>query len=105
MGLETVEAVGPFGMGGGEPVVHWDEAVELEPRRAALSVAGATDEAGPLQHLEVFGDGRLRERRGLCKLDDAGLAGPEALEDRPAGGDRKGGEGAAPGVGGGANPV
>jgi hypothetical protein len=66
MGLETVEAVGPFGMGAAQPVVHWDEAVELEPRRAALAVAGATDEAGPLQYLEVFGDGRLRERGGFC---------------------------------------
>lgn len=66
MGIETVETVGPFGMGAAEPVVHGDEAVELEPRRAALAVAGATDEAGPLQHLSVFGDGRLRERGGFC---------------------------------------
>jgi|ERR1019366_10772711 len=98
MGLETVEAVGPFGMRAAQPVVNWDQTLEMKPRRAALAVAGATDEAGPLQHLEVFGDGRLRERRGLCKLDDAGLAGPEALEDRPAGGVGKGGEGAAQGV-------
>ena len=98
MGLETVEAVGPFGVGVSEPVVHWDQALELKPRRAALAVTGPTDEASPFQHLEVFGDGRLRERRGFCKLDDAGLAGPEALEDRPAGGVGKGGEGAAQGV-------
>jgi hypothetical protein len=85
-------------MGASEPVVHWDQALELKPRRAALAVAGPTDEAGPLQHREVFGDGRLRERGDICKLDDAGLAGPEALEDRPAGGVGKGGEGAAQGV-------
>jgi hypothetical protein len=99
MGLETVEAVGPFGVGAAEPVVNWDETLEVKPRRTALAVAGPTNEAGPLQHLEVFGDGRLRERGGSCKLDDAGLAGPEALEDRPAGGVGKGGEGAAQGVG------
>jgi hypothetical protein len=98
MGLETVEAVGPFGMGVSEPVVHWDQARELEPRRAALAVPGPTDEAGPLQHLEVFGDGGLRERGGSCKLEDAGLAGHEALEYRPAGGVGQGGEGAAQGV-------
>jgi hypothetical protein len=98
MDLETVEAVGPFGMGAAEPVVHWDQALEVEARRAALAVAGATDEAGPLQHLEVFGDGRLRERRRFCKLDHAGLAAREALEDRSAGGVGKGGEGAAQGV-------
>jgi hypothetical protein len=98
MGLETVEAVGPFGMGAAEPVVNEDQTLEMKPCRAALAVAGPIDEAGPLQHLEVFGDGRLRERGGSCKLDDAGLAGPEALEDRPAGGVGKGGEGAAQGV-------
>jgi hypothetical protein len=98
MGLETVEAVGPFGMGASEPVVRWDQAVELKPRRAALAIATPTDEAGPLQHLEVFGDGRLRERGGFCKLDDTGLAGREALEDRSAGGVGKGGEGAAQGI-------
>ncbi len=98
MGLETVEAVGPFGMGAAEPVVHREQALELKSRRAALAVAGPADEAGPLQHLEVFGDGRLRQRGGLCELDDAGLAGREALEDRPAGGVGKGREGAAQGI-------
>src|SRR5487761_1001598 len=98
MGLETVEAVGPFGVGAAEPVVHGKEALELKSRRAALAVAGPADEAGPLQHLEVLGDGRLRQRGGLCELDDASLAGREALEDRPAGGVCKGPEGAAQGI-------
>jgi hypothetical protein len=98
MSLETVEAVGPFGMGVPEPVVYRDEALQLKPRRAALAVTGPTDEAGPLQHLEVLGDGRLSEGGGVGKLDDAGLAGPEALQDGPAGGVGEGGEGAAQGI-------
>ena len=39
MGLETVEAVGPFGMGAAQPVVHRDQAFQLKPGRAALAVA------------------------------------------------------------------
>ena len=90
MDLETVEAVGPFGMGAAEPVVHRDQALEVESRRAALAVAGAADEAGPLQHLEVFGDGRLRERGRVCKLDDAGLAAPRGARGSPGGWGRQG---------------
>ena len=37
MGLETVEAVGPFGVGAAEPVVHWEQALKLKSCRAALS--------------------------------------------------------------------
>ena len=95
MRLETVEAVGPFGVGTAQPVVHGDEAVGLEPRRATLADACTTDEAGTLQHLEVFGDAWLRERGGLCQLHDTGLSASEALEDGSAGGIGKGGEDAA----------
>ena len=98
MGLETVEAVGPFGVRAAEPVVHGEQPLELKSRRAALAVAGPADEAGSLQHLEVLGDGRLRQRGGRCELDDASFAGREALEDRPAGGIGKGREGAAQGI-------
>src|ERR1700694_2079045 len=98
MSLETIEAVGPFGMGAAEPAVHREQAVKLKSRRAALAVAGPADETGPLQHLEMLGDGRLGQRGGLCELDDASLAGREALEDRPAGGVGKRREGAAQGI-------
>ena len=83
MGLKTVEAVGPCGMCAPEPVVHRGQALKLESRRAALAVAGPTDEAGPLQDLEVLGDGRLRQRGGLCELDHASIAGRQALQDPP----------------------
>src|ERR1700688_3606119 len=98
MGLETVQAVGPFGVGASQPVVHWEQALKVKPRGAALAIAGPTDQAGPLQHLEVLGDGRLGQRGGFCELDDASLSGREALEDRPAGGVRKRPEGAAQGI-------
>jgi hypothetical protein len=70
----------------------------VKPSGAALAVAGPTDEAGPLQHLEVLGDGRLGQRGGSRELDDASLAGHEALEDRPASGVGKGREGEAQGI-------
>ena len=98
MDLKTVYAVGPFGVGAPQPVVHREQALEVKLRGPALAVAGPTDEAGPLQHLEVLGDGGLGQRGGPCELDDASLAGREALEDRPAGGVGKGRERAAQGV-------
>src|ERR1700691_1507937 len=95
MGLETIEAVGPFGMRAEEPVVHGQQTLELKSRRAALAVGAAADEPGPLQHLEVLGDCRLRQRRAHCELDRSGLAAREALKDRPASGVGKGRESAA----------
>src|ERR1700681_339166 len=95
MGVEAGEAVGPFRVRAPERVVHRAQAVELKPRWAALAVTGPADQTGSLQHLEVLGDSRLRQRRGLCEFDDASIAGREALQDRPAGGICKGREGAA----------
>ena len=87
-----------MGVGVPQPVVHWEQALEVKPRGAALAVAGPADETRPLQHLEVFGDGRLGQRGGFRELDDASLAGSEALEDRPASGVGKGREREAQGV-------
>src|ERR1700693_1673490 len=98
MSLETVEAVGPFGMRAAEPAVHREQAVELKSRRAALAVAGPARETDALQPIGMLVDGRLGQRGGLCDLDDASLPGREALEDRPAGGVGKRREGAAQGV-------
>lgn len=100
MGVETVEAVRPFGVGAAEPVVHREQALELKPRGAALTIACPADEAGPLQDLQMLGDGRLGQRRGLCKLHNPRLTRGQPLEDSPTGGIGKGGEGAAEGVSG-----
>ena len=64
---------------------HWEQAVDLQPCRAALAVATSTNEAGPFEHLEMLGDGRLRQGGCLGEFDHTGFAGCEALEDRPAG--------------------
>jgi hypothetical protein len=95
MGFETVEAVGPFPVRTAKPVIHRGQAVELKSRWAALAVTNPADQAGSLQHLEVFGDGRLRQRGGPCEFDDASVAGRETLQDRPPGGVCKGRERAA----------
>ena len=95
MGFETVEAVRPFRVRTAEPVIHWGQAVELKSRWAALAITSPADQTGSLQHLQVLGDSGLRQRGGLCEFDDASIAGREALQDRPAGGVCKGGEGAA----------
>ena len=95
MGFEPVEAVGPFRVGTAKPLVHWGQAVAMKSRRAALAVTSPADQTSSLQHLEVLGDSRLRQRGRLCEFDDASIAGREALQDRPAGGVCKGREGAA----------
>src|SRR5580700_4689694 len=59
MSIETVEAVGPLDVRATEPVVHREQAVELQSCGAALCVATPGDEAGPLKHLEVLRDRRL----------------------------------------------
>lgn len=98
MGLESVEAVGPFGMCTPEPVINRVQALELESRRAALTVAAPGYEAGALQHLEVLGDCRLRQRGGFGELDHSGFASRQALEDRSTGGVGEGSEHPAKGV-------
>jgi len=96
--IETVEAVGPFGVRAAEPVVHREQALELKSRGAAVAVAAPADQARPLQHLEVLGDRGLRQRGGARELDDAGFSRREALEDGPARGVGKCREGAAQGI-------
>src|SRR5262249_3515657 len=82
MGVETVEAVGPFGVGAAEPIVHWKQAFESESGGTALSVARAIDQPRALQHLQVVRDPGLGQRGCLRQLDDAGVPSREPLEDR-----------------------
>jgi len=93
--VEAVEAVGPFRVRTAEPVVHWGQAVELKSRWAALAVTSPADQTSSLQHLEVLGDGGLRQPGRLREFDDASITGREALQDRPAGGVCQGREEAA----------
>ena len=74
MGFEPVEAVGPFRMRLAEPVIHQSQAVELQPRWAALAVPGSADQTSSLQHLEVLGNSGLGQRGGPGEFDDASVA-------------------------------
>src|SRR5712664_90565 len=62
------------------------ERLALEPAGSPLRLAPASDQAGPLQHLEVLGDRGHRhvERRG--ELRNRGLARHQACKDRAPGG-------------------
>src|SRR5947209_20268097 len=62
MGLEPVEAVGPLGVGGAQPVVGGEQTFQSQPRRPALAVPAASDQAGLLQDRGVLGDGGRGER-------------------------------------------
>src|SRR5262245_12205171 len=56
-----------------------------EPARAALLVATAGDEPGPLQDLEVLGDGGLAHLERGRQFGDRRVAGRQAGEDRAPG--------------------
>lgn len=56
--------------------------------------AAAADEAGPLQHADVFRDGVEGHGEGLGEVGDAGLAAHEAFEDGPSCGVGEGAHGA-----------
>src|SRR5689334_13282448 len=64
--------------------------IELEHVLAAL--AGATDEAGALEHLDVLGHGVERHGEGRGDVGDAGGAVRQAIEDGPTRGIRNGRE-------------
>jgi len=98
MRLEAIKAVGPFGVGSAEPVIHREQAVDPKPRGTALALARASDEAGALQHLQMLGDRRLRHRERRRELNDASVACRELLEDCPASGVGKGRERQAEGI-------
>src|SRR6185437_5820724 len=68
-----------------EPFGHRAQRCALEPRRSQLRRPSAGDQAGPLEHLEVLGDGLQAEREGLGKLvhGDHALLG-EPRDDRTA---------------------
>ena len=98
MSLETVEAIGPFGVGAPEPVVDWGQALHLEPCRAALAVTAPGNEAGLLQYLQVLGNGGLGQCRSLGELDYARFTDRQALQDRSTGGVGESGERPADGI-------
>jgi hypothetical protein len=70
---------------GAHPVRDPLQGGALEPRRPQLTAAPAGDQAGPLEHLQVLGDGLRTDRKRLGELVDRGLAAGQPREDRPPG--------------------
>jgi hypothetical protein len=56
-----------------DPGGHVAQALRLEPARPPLSLASLLDQTGPLQHLEVFRDGRKTEIERGRQLRDRRL--------------------------------
>src|SRR5258706_14420335 len=69
------------------------ERFRLELARPPLRVAAGGNESGALQHLEVFGDGRLAHRKRFGQFRYRGGAGSEARKDRAPRGVGEGGKG------------
>src|SRR5258706_2408601 len=69
------------------------ERFRLELARPPLRVAASGNESGALQHLEMFGDGRLAHRKRFGQFRYRGGAGSEARKDRAPRGVGEGGKG------------
>src|SRR5258706_13181373 len=69
------------------------ERFRLELARPPLRVAASGNESGALQHLEMFGDGRLAHRKRFGQFESRGGAGSEARTARAPRGGGEGGRG------------
>src|SRR5687768_61124 len=81
IGVEPVEALLPEFAVVAEPPCRLAQRRRAEPDRPVLRVPSARDESRLLEHLEVPGDGRLREIERRHELVDRGLPRREAGED------------------------
>ena len=75
-----------------EPAVDVAQRLELDAAEVLLRRPASGDEAGLLQHADMFGDGTHGEREGLRQLGDRGFAVEKPGQDRPACGVRERGE-------------
>src|ERR1700722_11053016 len=67
-----------------QPVGHIPQRRALQPRRTPLRRPPARDQPGPLEYLQVLGDGLRAERERLCQLVHGALAVlREPRKDRP----------------------
>src|SRR5262245_44789564 len=58
VGLQAIQPLVPEPAIAFQPVINGPQAVRCDTARAPLRRAAARDQPGPLQHLEVLGDGR-----------------------------------------------
>src|SRR5271167_3018956 len=80
--VEAIKAVVPEAAVVIEPLGSVLEPLRLDPAGPPLRPTAARDQAGPLQHLQVLGDGGKAHRKGLGELVDRGLARGEPCKDR-----------------------
>jgi len=81
MGIEPVETLLPrsprvLGPGG-----DLDERFRTQPAGSPLSIATATDQPGPLEDLQMTGDGRETDRVRLGQLEHRCLTVGQATHD------------------------
>ena len=86
MRFQSLEPLGPFGLVGLEPFVRFREGLGVEPTPMGPALDSAPYQAGSLQGLQMFRDGRERdpERRG--ELGHGELTVGESVKHRPPGG-------------------
>lgn len=82
--LERVETASQLGAVKVEPLVEFSKRFGAQAIQPTLSIATDLDEASVAQHLQVPGDARLMEARGIDELGDRTLAAPHHIEDPPA---------------------
>src|SRR5271163_3947809 len=80
--IEIVEPVLPLLSKGLDPIIDILESRRHELARPPLRIAPALDEAGVLEHLEVFRDRRLAEFERLHQLRNRRFAGRQPRKDR-----------------------
>ena len=85
VGLQAIQPLVPKPAIAFQPVVDGPQAVGRDAARAPLRLPPARDQPGPLQHLEVLGDGRQADVEGFRQLRHRRLAERQPRQDRPAG--------------------
>ena len=101
MKVEPLEPVAPDLAVLSDPLRGMFEGCRLEPARTPLGVASSRDEPGPLENLQVLGDGLEAHGKRLGELVDGRFAFRQPGEDRSAGRVGESGKRAAELVGGG----
>ena len=84
--VQALEALVPEAPVFPHPVRGLLEPAGLQPARPPLRVAALRDQAGALQHFEMFGDAGEAQVERLGQLRDRSLALCKTCQDRPPGG-------------------
>src|SRR5437773_10439327 len=97
--VEALEALVPEPSVLPHPLGRLLQAPGLEAARPPLRVAALRDQAGALQHFQVFADAGKAEVKRFGQLRDRGLPLGETSQDRPPGGIGEGRKRDAEGIG------